>query len=61
MTNDSSNAVRNQVKKLIRTSEMGLDANDNNYAFLRFVIDYLPQGLVGFAIAIIFLWQPGAQ
>jgi Na+/proline symporter len=55
MTNDSSNAVRNQVKKLIRTSEMGLDANDNNYVFLRFVIDYLPQGLVGLLIAIIFL------
>ncbi|MFN5372622.1 MAG: sodium:solute symporter [Bacteroidia bacterium] len=55
MTNDSSNAIRNQVKKLIRTSEMGLDANDNNYVFLRFVIDYLPQGLVGLLIAIIFL------
>ena len=55
ITNDSSNAIRNQVKKLIRTSEMGLDANDNNYVFLRFVIDYLPQGLVGLLIAIIFL------
>jgi hypothetical protein len=55
MTNDSAFAVRSEVKKLIRTSEMGLDANDNNYVFLRFVIDYLPQGLVGLLIAIIFL------
>ena len=55
ITNDSSNAIRNQVKNFIRTSEMGLDANDNNYVFLRFVIDYLPQGLVGLLIAIIFL------
>lgn len=52
---DSSRAVRADVKKLIRSSGMGLDANDNNYVFLRFVIDYLPQGLVGLLIAIIFL------
>jgi SSS family solute:Na+ symporter len=31
------------------------DNNDTNYIFLRFVIDYLPVGLVGLLIAIIFL------
>ncbi|HSC37282.1 MAG TPA: hypothetical protein VLD19_05415, partial [Chitinophagaceae bacterium] len=29
--------------------------NDTNYIFLRFVVDYLPRGLVGLLIAVIFL------
>ena len=33
----------------------GESVNDNNYIFLRFVIDYLPKGLIGLLIAIIFL------
>jgi SSS family solute:Na+ symporter len=33
----------------------GGDNNDTNYIFLRFVVDYLPVGLVGLLIAIIFL------
>ncbi|HEY4206011.1 MAG TPA: sodium:solute symporter [Puia sp.] len=31
------------------------DDNDTNYIFLRFVVDYLPKGLVGLLIAVIFL------
>ena len=31
------------------------DVNDTNYIFLRFVVDYLPQGIVGLLIAVIFL------
>lgn len=31
------------------------EANDTNYIFLRFVTDYLPKGLVGLLIAVIFL------
>ena len=31
------------------------DSNDTNYIFLRFVTDYLPKGLVGLLIAVIFL------
>lgn len=31
------------------------DVNDTNYIFLHFVIDYLPKGLVGLLIAVIFL------
>jgi SSS family transporter len=44
-------SIRNVVKKTIP----GSDGNDNNYIFLRFVGDYLPNGLVGLIIAIIFL------
>ena len=31
------------------------DSNDTNYIFLRFVVDYLPKGLVGLLVAVIFL------
>ncbi|TDW96548.1 sodium:solute symporter [Dinghuibacter silviterrae] len=33
----------------------GGDDNDTNYIFLRFVVDYLPMGMVGLLIAVIFL------
>ena len=46
---------RGTMKSLISRSGSGLDANDTNYIFLRFVIDFLPKGLVGLLIAIIFL------
>jgi len=36
------------------------DTNDTNYIFLRFVVDYLPVGLVGLLIAIIFLASWGS-
>jgi len=35
--------------------DVGGDSNDTNYIFLRFVTDYLPKGLVGLLIAVIFL------
>jgi SSS family transporter len=44
-------AYRSQIKKVTPAS----DANDTNYIFLRFVVDYLPNGLVGLLIAVIFL------
>lgn len=36
-------------------NDIGADNNDTNYIFLRFVVDYLPKGLVGLLIAVIFL------
>jgi SSS family solute:Na+ symporter len=36
-------------------TETGQDSNDTNYIFLRFVTDYLPKGLIGLLIAVIFL------
>jgi SSS family solute:Na+ symporter len=53
--NLQSDSLRKQYKGLIKSSAVGGDDNDTNYIFLRFVVDYLPQGLVGLLIAIIFL------
>lgn len=53
--NKQSDDLRRQYKDLIKSSEVKGDDNDTNYIFLRFVVDYLPKGLVGLLIAIIFL------
>ncbi|MFM2284584.1 MAG: hypothetical protein RLZZ543_81 [Bacteroidota bacterium] len=50
-----SDSLRTKVKSWIASPQMKGDANDTNYIFLRFVIDFLPKGLVGLLIAIIFL------
>lgn len=48
-------ALRKQYKTYIKKALPSADDNDTNYIFLRFVVDYLPVGLVGLLIAIIFL------
>lgn len=58
--NLQSNVLRQQYKKLFTTANINGDDNDTNYIFLRFVVDYLPAGLVGLLIAIIFLASWGS-
>jgi Na+/proline symporter len=47
--------VRDSIQNIVKKTIPGSDGNDTNYVFLRFVGDYLPNGLVGLIIAIIFL------
>ena len=54
----ASDSLRGKVRQWINKS--GGDGNDTNYIFLRFVVDYLPAGLVGLLIAIIFLASWGS-
>ena len=56
----SSDSLRGKVKTWMSSKEVGGDGNDTNYIFLRFVVDYLPAGLVGLLIAIIFLASWGS-
>jgi Na+/proline symporter len=51
----SLTALQKKYKNVIATAVPGADVNDTNYIFLRFVVDYLPVGLVGLLIAVIFL------
>lgn len=55
-----SDSLRKKVKDWINSKKVGGDSNDTNYIFLRFVMDYLPAGLVGLLIAIIFLASWGS-
>lgn len=53
--NRQTEQLRTGFKGLLAKDGIGGDANDTNYIFLRFVVDYLPAGLVGLLIAVIFL------
>ncbi len=55
-----ASALRKQYKATLQKALPGQDTNDNNYIFLRFVMDYLPKGLIGLIIAIIFLASWGS-
>ena len=47
--------IQQQYKTTLKQALPDADTNDTNYIFLRFVIDFLPKGLVGLLIAIIFM------
>lgn len=55
---DSVAVIRKDIKALIVKN--GGSDSDTNYIFLRFVFDYLPAGLVGLIIAVIFLASWGS-
>ena len=44
---------RAKAKKLIEKIEPKVDANDKDYIFIYFILNYLPQGLIGLLIAVI--------
>jgi len=52
--------IRKQAIDVLKKSNAGADDNDTNYVFLTFVKQYLPKGLVGLLIAIIFLASMGS-
>lgn len=57
---EGSKKIRTAYRETLKKALPGEDTNDNNYIFLRFVMDYLPQGLIGLIIAIIFLASWGS-
>lgn len=59
-TEVQADTVRNRVSRLMLQNNPDADTNDTNYIFLRFVTSYLPIGLVGLLVAIIFLASMGS-
>ncbi|MCE3225488.1 MAG: yidK [Bacteroidetes bacterium] len=51
--------IKNITTQMTRSTAQK-DSNDSNYIFLRFVTEYLPVGMVGLLIAIIFLASMGS-
>jgi solute:Na+ symporter, SSS family len=47
-------AVRGETVRLIKKNDSLADVNDTNYVFLNFVTTYLPAGIVGLLIAVVF-------
>ncbi len=52
--------LRKKAKAVITSSNTTKDSDDSNYVFLNFVIHYLPKGLIGLIIAVIFLASMGS-
>lgn len=53
--NTQKDEIRNQYKAIISKALPSESVNDTNYIFLHFVTKYLPNGLIGLLIAVIFL------
>lgn len=52
--------IRQNAIELMKKNNPKADDNDTNYIFLTFVTQYLPKGLIGLLIAIIFLASMGS-
>lgn len=59
-TDNEAKAIKKQVVELIKKNNPSADTSDTNYVFLRFVLDYLPHGLIGLLIAVIFSASMGS-
>ena len=55
LTDQKKSLYRGTVKRWLNDPKVGGDSNDTNYIFIRFVVDYLPRGLIGLLVAVIFL------
>lgn len=60
-TEEKVAAVRKEATSLMERTNPSADTNDTNYIFLGFVTRYLPVGMVGLLIAIIFLASMGSM
>jgi len=45
--------LRQQAQQLLKKAEPTTEAKDTDYVFLTFVLNYLPQGLVGLLVAVV--------
>ena len=59
-TSRQTDVIRSQAIALIKQHNPKADIDDTNYVFLNFVTHYLPRGLVGLLIAIVFLASMGS-
>lgn len=57
---EAHKAIRKSLTDLMVKNDKSANINDNNYIFLSFVTQYLPKGLIGLLIAIIFLASMGS-
>lgn len=46
--------LREEAKEIISSIDGGAETNDKDYVFLYFILNYLPKGLLGLLLAVIF-------
>ena len=49
-----SNAIRNEVKALVKKVNPAAETNDKDYIFMTYVMDNLPIGMIGLLFAVMF-------
>ncbi len=47
-------AIRNEVKSIIKKANPDFENNDKDYVFISFILKYMPRGIVGLLLAVIF-------
>lgn len=47
-------SIRSQTKEIIKNIDPQADTEDNDYVFIYFVLNYLPVGIIGLLLAVIF-------
>ncbi len=52
--NSREKDLRDQAKDLIKQADKSAETNDKDYVFLYFILNFLPQGLIGLLLAVIF-------
>ncbi len=52
--NTREKELRDQAKDLIKKADKKAETNDKDYVFLYFILNYLPKGLIGLLLAVIF-------
>ena len=60
VADEKMKSVRKEAVDLMVKNDPHAETNDNNYIFLSFVTEYLPKGLVGLLIGIVFLASMGS-
>ncbi|MBR9998647.1 MAG: sodium:solute symporter [Cyclobacteriaceae bacterium] len=51
---EQSLIIKNEVKGLLLKSDPGYDTRDSDYVFITFIMNYLPRGIIGLLLAVIF-------
>ena len=46
--------IRNKAKEILKTNLPEIETNDKDYVFITFILTYLPKGLIGLLLAMIF-------
>lgn len=54
LKSDQQEQIRDEVKDLMVKNDPLAETRDTDYVFMRFVMDYLPQGVIGLLFATIF-------
>ncbi len=54
LADEREQEIRDEVKAVIRQADPGAETNDKDYVFINFILNYMPVGVIGLLLAMIF-------